>query len=201
MTQALTNVLLMDAVVACLDTQKPIIAASKLAHLDKIRQEGLGVTLVLRLFLKWKHTSHINYGAWWCSGSHCCLMARRSKVWFWAGAEFFFALCQLGWAPATPLPPSTSSGTLKYELTYVIMVIIYSGYYGRHVINKSQLYLSSLVILSFAFLTSLCLSPPSAHDGAWNYLRDSKTQDQSITGPCWTSDSTRDAIHTRYSGV
>lgn len=67
MTQALTNVLLMDAVVACLDTQKPIIAASKLAHLDKIRQEGLGVTLVLRHFLN-ENTLQI-------------LTIRRLKVW------------------------------------------------------------------------------------------------------------------------
>lgn len=50
MTQALTNVLLMDAVMGCLQTQKPIIAASKLAYFDKIKHEGLGVTLVL-LFL------------------------------------------------------------------------------------------------------------------------------------------------------
>lgn len=40
MTQALTNVLLMDAVVGCLQTPKPIAAASKLAHFDKIRHEG-----------------------------------------------------------------------------------------------------------------------------------------------------------------
>lgn len=40
MTQALTNVLLMDAVVGCLQTQKPISAASKLAYFDKITHEG-----------------------------------------------------------------------------------------------------------------------------------------------------------------
>lgn len=50
MTQALTNVLLMDAVMGCLQTQKPIIAASKLAYFDKIKHEGLGVTLVLLFF-------------------------------------------------------------------------------------------------------------------------------------------------------
>uniref|UniRef100_A0A8C1ZGL2 DENN/MADD domain containing 3b n=1 Tax=Cyprinus carpio TaxID=7962 RepID=A0A8C1ZGL2_CYPCA len=37
--QALTNVLLMDAVVACLKTQKAIFAASKLAYFEKQRQE------------------------------------------------------------------------------------------------------------------------------------------------------------------
>lgn len=41
MTQALTNVLLMDAVVGCLQTQRPIIAASRLAYFDKIKHEGL----------------------------------------------------------------------------------------------------------------------------------------------------------------
>ncbi|XP_054477043.1 DENN domain-containing protein 3-like isoform X1 [Anoplopoma fimbria] len=39
MTQALTNVLLMDAVMGCLQTQRPIIAASKLAYFDKIKHE------------------------------------------------------------------------------------------------------------------------------------------------------------------
>lgn len=40
MTQALTNVLLMDAVTGCLQTQRSIIAASKLAYFDKIKHEG-----------------------------------------------------------------------------------------------------------------------------------------------------------------
>ncbi|XP_067366197.1 DENN domain-containing protein 3-like isoform X2 [Channa argus] len=39
MTQALTNVLLMDAVMRCLQTQRSIINASKLAYFDKIRHE------------------------------------------------------------------------------------------------------------------------------------------------------------------
>ncbi|XP_039973997.1 DENN domain-containing protein 3-like isoform X2 [Xiphias gladius] len=39
MTQALTNALLMDAVMGCLQTQKSIIAASKLAYFDKIKHE------------------------------------------------------------------------------------------------------------------------------------------------------------------
>ncbi|XP_048008141.1 DENN domain-containing protein 3 isoform X1 [Megalobrama amblycephala] len=37
--QALTNVLLMDAVVGCLQTQKAVYAASKLAYYEKLRQE------------------------------------------------------------------------------------------------------------------------------------------------------------------
>ncbi|XP_039536036.1 DENN domain-containing protein 3 isoform X2 [Pimephales promelas] len=37
--QAMTNVLLMDAVVRCLQTQKAIYAASKLAYFEKLRQE------------------------------------------------------------------------------------------------------------------------------------------------------------------
>lgn len=41
MTQALTNVLLMDAVVGCLHSPKPVAAASKLAYFDKITLEGL----------------------------------------------------------------------------------------------------------------------------------------------------------------
>ncbi|KAM7383540.1 hypothetical protein PAMP_003184 [Pampus punctatissimus] len=39
MTQALTNVLLMDAVKGCLQTQRSISAASKLAYFDKIKHE------------------------------------------------------------------------------------------------------------------------------------------------------------------
>uniref|UniRef100_A0A3P8VFK6 DENN domain containing 3 n=1 Tax=Cynoglossus semilaevis TaxID=244447 RepID=A0A3P8VFK6_CYNSE len=39
MTQALTNALLMDAVVGCLQTQRAITAASKLAYFDKIKHE------------------------------------------------------------------------------------------------------------------------------------------------------------------
>lgn len=41
MTQALTNVLLMDAVMGCLQTQRSISAASKLAYFDKIKHEGV----------------------------------------------------------------------------------------------------------------------------------------------------------------
>lgn len=41
MAQALTNVLLMDAVMGCLQNRKPIVAASKLAYFDKIIHEGL----------------------------------------------------------------------------------------------------------------------------------------------------------------
>lgn len=51
MTQALTNVLLMDAVMACLQTQRSITAASKLAYFDKITHEGLGSLSLLLLFL------------------------------------------------------------------------------------------------------------------------------------------------------
>ncbi|XP_053287632.1 DENN domain-containing protein 3 [Pleuronectes platessa] len=39
MTQALTNTLLMDAVMGCLQTQRSIVAASKLAYFDKIKHE------------------------------------------------------------------------------------------------------------------------------------------------------------------
>ncbi|KAM6910026.1 DENN domain-containing protein 3-like isoform 1-T1 [Xenentodon cancila] len=39
MTQALTNVLLMDAVVGCLQTQRSISAATKLAYFDQIKYE------------------------------------------------------------------------------------------------------------------------------------------------------------------
>uniref|UniRef100_A0AAY5EZN1 DENN/MADD domain containing 3a n=1 Tax=Electrophorus electricus TaxID=8005 RepID=A0AAY5EZN1_ELEEL len=39
MQQALTNALLMDAVVGCLQSQKAIYAASKLAHFDKMKRE------------------------------------------------------------------------------------------------------------------------------------------------------------------
>ena len=46
MTQALTNVLLIDAVMGCLQTQRSIIAASKLAYFDKIKYEGLGSLLL-----------------------------------------------------------------------------------------------------------------------------------------------------------
>lgn len=49
MTQALTNVLLMDAVVGCLQTPKTVTAASKLAYFDKITHEGLESPGVLHL--------------------------------------------------------------------------------------------------------------------------------------------------------
>lgn len=41
MAQALTNVLLMDAVMGCLQNDRPIAAASKLAYFDNLIQEGL----------------------------------------------------------------------------------------------------------------------------------------------------------------
>lgn len=40
MQQALTNALLMDAVVGSLQSSKAIYAASKLAHFDRIKMEG-----------------------------------------------------------------------------------------------------------------------------------------------------------------
>lgn len=49
MTQALTNALLMDAVVGCLQTQRSIIAASKLAYFDKVKHEGRGSLLFFLL--------------------------------------------------------------------------------------------------------------------------------------------------------
>lgn len=42
MQQALTNALLMDAVVGSLQSSKAIYAASKLAHFDRIKMEGRG---------------------------------------------------------------------------------------------------------------------------------------------------------------
>lgn len=45
MAQALTNVLLMDAVMSCPQNHKPIVAASKLAYFDKIIHEGLFCSL------------------------------------------------------------------------------------------------------------------------------------------------------------
>ena len=40
MAQALTNVLLMDAVAGCLHSQRSIGSASKLAYFDRIQHEG-----------------------------------------------------------------------------------------------------------------------------------------------------------------
>lgn len=42
MQQALTNALLMDAVVGSLQNSKAIYAASKLAHFERIKMEGRG---------------------------------------------------------------------------------------------------------------------------------------------------------------
>ncbi len=42
MQQALTNALLMDAVVGSLQSSKAIYGASKLAHFDRIKTEGRG---------------------------------------------------------------------------------------------------------------------------------------------------------------
>lgn len=41
MQQALTNALLMDAVVGSLQSSKAIYAASKLAHFERIKMEGI----------------------------------------------------------------------------------------------------------------------------------------------------------------
>lgn len=45
MQQALTNALLMDAVVGSLQSSKAIYAASKLAHFDRIKTEGRGTLM------------------------------------------------------------------------------------------------------------------------------------------------------------
>lgn len=45
MAQALTNVLLIDAVMGCLQNNRPIAAASQLAYFDKVIQEGLWFAL------------------------------------------------------------------------------------------------------------------------------------------------------------
>lgn len=45
MQQALTNALLMDAVVGSLQSSKAIYAASKLAHFDRIKAEGRGTLM------------------------------------------------------------------------------------------------------------------------------------------------------------
>ena len=41
MAQALTNMLLMDAVAGCLHSQRSIGSASKLAYFDRIKHEGV----------------------------------------------------------------------------------------------------------------------------------------------------------------
>lgn len=46
MQQALTNALLMDAAVGSLQNSKSIYAASKLAHFDRIKMEGVVVVRV-----------------------------------------------------------------------------------------------------------------------------------------------------------
>lgn len=51
MTQALKNVLLMDAVTRCLQAQRSITAVSKLAYFDRIRHEGLTLVLLLRILI------------------------------------------------------------------------------------------------------------------------------------------------------
>lgn len=50
MQQALTNALLMDAVVGCLQSSKAIYAASKLAQFDRIKMEGR-VLLIKMIFI------------------------------------------------------------------------------------------------------------------------------------------------------
>ncbi len=59
MQQALTNALLMDAVVGSLQSSKAIYAASKLAHFDRIKMEGRGLlhfqgTINTPILLTWK---------------------------------------------------------------------------------------------------------------------------------------------------
>jgi len=50
--QAMTNVLLMDAVVRCLQTQKAIYAASKLAYFEKLRQEGAVLSIMCLILMR-----------------------------------------------------------------------------------------------------------------------------------------------------
>lgn len=52
MTQALTNVLLMDAVTGCLQNQRSVTAASKLAYFDTIKHEGLACFCQIMQFLE-----------------------------------------------------------------------------------------------------------------------------------------------------
>lgn len=49
MQQALTNALLMDAVVGCLQSQKAIFAATKLAHFDRMKLEGMATEIFVEL--------------------------------------------------------------------------------------------------------------------------------------------------------
>lgn len=58
MQQALTNALLMDAVVGSLQSSKAIYAASKLAHFDRIKMEGRGGRAAV--------TSHFNLNEMMC---------------------------------------------------------------------------------------------------------------------------------------
>lgn len=53
MQQALTNALLMDAVVGSLQSSKAIYAASKLAHFDRIKTEGRGTLMDCLLMSMW----------------------------------------------------------------------------------------------------------------------------------------------------
>lgn len=47
MAQALTNVLLMDAVMGCLHNDKPLAAASKLVYFDKLIHQGLTLFIII----------------------------------------------------------------------------------------------------------------------------------------------------------
>ncbi|KAF0024519.1 hypothetical protein F2P81_023321 [Scophthalmus maximus] len=64
MQQALTNALLMDAAVGSLQSSKAIYAASKLAHFDRIKMEGVRVRVCARLH-------HLN----------CMLGVDKDQVW------------------------------------------------------------------------------------------------------------------------
>lgn len=62
MQQALTNALLMDAVVGSLQSSKAIYAASKLAHFDRIKTEGRTDSLTHSRccglsYVRWKKTT------------------------------------------------------------------------------------------------------------------------------------------------
>ena len=102
-------------------------------------------------------------------------------------ASLFFSFIQIcNWTSVILLFMLVMKLTLNLSHYYRFQCII-------HILCHSSSLLYPLIHCVF-------VAAPRAHGGAWNYLRDTKTQDHPVAGHGWTSDCACAAIHTRYLG-
>lgn len=100
MQQALTNALLMDAVVGSLQSSKAIYAASKLAHFDRIKMEGRMIHLyslstIFSAFLP----NMVVVGPWGCWVVTFKILRCIENVGFFGVGSLQVGLCAVGTVP------------------------------------------------------------------------------------------------------